>query len=104
MQLLADRFVIDAVWQDKTQIALDLATGNRVILTLASAGGASEQGRWGLRCHTLQNLHHPVLAPLLDYGAVGEVQRFEAWRCEAVPSGTWAAAESARLVAADVLT
>ncbi len=77
MLLFADRFVMENAGH-----AIDLATGERVLLIISAAGGQTEQRRWALRCDTLQKLHHPAVARLLDYGAVGESQRFEAWRCD----------------------
>jgi DNA-binding NtrC family response regulator/tetratricopeptide (TPR) repeat protein len=85
MHVVADRFVET----DRGRV-VDLATGDGVVLTMASAGGPSDQLRWAARCDLLQRLHHPSLARLLDYGAVGESQRFEAWRC----SGPCCAASS----------
>src|SRR6185436_11180522 len=76
MHVVADRFVET----DRGRV-VDLATGEDVVLTMASAGGPSDQLRWAARCDLLHRLHHPSLARLLDYGAVGESQRFEAWRC-----------------------
>ena len=35
------------------------------MLTIASAGGESEQRRWALRCDALQKLHHPSIARLV---------------------------------------
>ena len=61
--------------------AIDLATGAPVMLKIGSGGGAAEQTRWSLRCDAWQKLHHPRLAALIDYGALGESQRFEAWQC-----------------------
>ncbi len=97
MQLLADRFVIGQ------EYALDLATGHRVVLTMTSAGGESEQRRWALRCDTLQKLHHPSIARLVDYGVAGESQRFEAWRCEAPWRGSMARSEDTCARASKVL-
>jgi DNA-binding NtrC family response regulator/tetratricopeptide (TPR) repeat protein len=76
MALLADRFVVD-----EDQPSLDLATGDCVVVAISSAGAESEERQWALRCDGLQKLHHPSIARLLDYGAVGESKRFEAWRC-----------------------
>ena len=76
MQLVADRF---AVHEDGR--AFDLATGARVTLIVGSAGGVSEQLRWIERCETLRALRHRAVAPLIDFGLVGESSRFEAWRC-----------------------
>ena len=88
MQLVADRFVVVGSESDKRlamDVAFDLATGARVVLGIGSAGGVSEQTRWTLRCDGLHRLHHRSIAPLLDFGVVGESSRFEAWRC----GGTW---------------
>ena len=65
------------------QQAIDLATGGRVIVVLSSSGDEREQQQWALRCDTLQKLHHPARARLIDYGVVGQSQRFEAWQSEA---------------------
>jgi len=76
MQLMADRFAID----DRGR-ALDLATGARVTLTFGTAGGISEQLRWRARCDALHALHHRAIARLVDFGLIGETERFEAWAC-----------------------
>ena len=73
MQLIADRFVIN----DRGH-AIDLATGERVSLIVSTAGGTTEQARWAERCAWFNRVVHPAIAPLVDYGAVGETQRFEA--------------------------
>src|SRR4029453_10098943 len=39
-----------------------------------------------LRCDSLQKLHHPAMARLIDYGVVGQSQRFEAWQSDAATS------------------
>ncbi len=80
MQLVADRF---AVHEDGR--AFDLATGARVTITLGSAGGIAEQLRWTERCDGLRTLRHRAVAPLIDFGLVGEHRRFEAWGC----GGAW---------------
>ncbi len=85
MQLVADRFVVEDRSELRDGHAIDLATGERAVLTIGSAGGVSEQTRWTLRCDGLHRLHHRAIAPLLDFGLVGESSRFEAWRC----AGTW---------------
>src|SRR5215470_1275559 len=86
MECMADRFV-EATNGD----IVDLATGERVLLTIASAGGETEQRRWMIRCDLFQKLHHPAIAMLIDYGLLGAGQRFEAWRC----SEPWRGSESA---------
>ena len=88
MQLVADRFVVGDAGR-----VVDLATGDRVVLTIAAAGGRAEQTRWAVRCDALQKLHHPMIAPMVDYGAIGESQRFEAWGCGSSWSGAREAAE-----------
>src|SRR5438094_350155 len=82
MKLMADRFAIDERGR-----ALDLATGARVMVTVATSGGTSEQVRWRARCDTLHALHHGAIAPLVDFGLIGESSRFEAWAC----GGPWRA-------------
>src|SRR5580693_5185524 len=99
MALLADRFVVD-----EDQRPLDLATGDRVVLTISSAGAETEERRWALRCDGLQKLHHPSIARLIDYGVVGESKRFEAWRCDERWRGPASAAETSCARAATVLS
>jgi DNA-binding NtrC family response regulator len=94
MKCVADRFVETANGD-----IVDLATGERVLLTIASAGGDTEQRRWMIRCDLFQKLHHPAIAMLIDYGLIGEGRRFEAWRCsEPWRGGETAAANAARAV------
>src|SRR5258706_14192842 len=90
MRLVADRFAQDDHVTDGQ--AVDLATGCRVVLTIGTAGGQTEQARWSTRCDALQRLHHPALAPLVDFGIVGETSRFEAWNCG--PAWTGSAAHA----------
>jgi DNA-binding NtrC family response regulator len=82
VQLVADRF---AVHEDGR--AFDLATGAPVTLISGSAGGVSEQLRWTERCGVLRALRHRAVAPLVDFGLVGESSRFEAWGCGGVRRG-----------------
>ena len=88
MQLVADRFVLEDGVEQRERRAIDLATGARVILTIGTAGGASEQTRWSVRCDWLHRLHHRAIAPLVDFGIVGETSRFEAWRCTEIWQGS----------------
>src|ERR687888_2409536 len=76
MHLVADRFVANDAGR-----VVDLATGERVVLMIASAGDASEHAQWLLRCDALHTMHHFAIAQLIDYGTIGTTQRFEAWRC-----------------------
>jgi DNA-binding NtrC family response regulator len=98
MQLVADRFV-----QHEDGAVFDSATGDRVRLTIANAGDASEQTRWVIRCDTLQKLQHRAIAPLVDFGMLGTTQRFEAWRCGAPWEGSRAEARCALDLAARFL-
>ena len=75
MQLVADRFV-----RRRGSADVDLATGLRVRLRVSAMERASEV-EWTARCDTFARLRHPLIAPLVDYGAVGRGQRFEAWQC-----------------------
>jgi len=90
-RLVAGRFV-----ELTNEYVVDLATGDRCVLTIATAGGASEQTRWAVRCETLRRWRHPSIAPLIDFGPLGESQRFEAWRCGSPWTGQVLAAERVR--------
>jgi hypothetical protein len=80
VDLVADRFLVC-----NQETTIDLASGDRVELALSANGGVAEQARWAMRCERLARLHHRSIARLLDYGPIGEAQRFEAWRCD----GRW---------------
>jgi DNA-binding NtrC family response regulator len=80
VQLFADRFVITS-HAECEHSAIDLSTGARVTIRTSSAGGASDQIQWSLRCDRFFRLHHRGIARLVDYGLVGHAMRFEAWRC-----------------------
>ena len=82
MQLIADRFVVKGSGN-----AVDLATGKPVVLRLTSGGDSGEQARWAVRCDALARLHHRAVAQLVDHGAVGRLERFEAWRCGSAWTG-----------------
>ena len=90
MELLVDRFAVS----DARRV-IDLATGDPIVLTITSAGGSHDQTRWALRCDTLLKLRHHAMVPLVDYGPIGETQRFEAWRCGSLWTGSQAAADIA---------
>lgn len=98
MELIADRFVAIEGCR-----VVDLATGHAVQFVIGTAGGESEQVRWAARCRVLQNLHHQCIARLVDYGAIGESQRFEAWGCGARFVGAGAERERALVRAAAFL-
>ena len=78
MQLVADRFVVR---DGEDGRACDLASGSDVVLVVGSAGGVSDQLRWTDRCSALRALEHHAIAPLVDFGLLGEASRFEAWSC-----------------------
>jgi len=88
MQLVADRFVLEDGIEHGMRRAIDLATAAHVILAIGTAGGASEQARWSGRCDWLHRLRHRAIAPLVDFGIVGETSRFEAWRCTEIWQGS----------------
>ena len=73
MDLVADRFAVS-----DAQRVVDLATGELVVLTITSAGGPHDQRRWAVRCDAFLKLRHRSMASLVDYGEIGETQRFEA--------------------------
>src|SRR5262249_44979959 len=70
MRLLADRFAIDAGGR-----AIDLASGARVAIAIACAGGIADQLRWHERCGLLHQLQHRALAPPRHHGPVGDGSR-----------------------------
>jgi hypothetical protein len=76
VELVADRFLVRG-----SDVVVDLATGRRVALTIETGGNAAEQARWAIRCQVLHGLRHPLLAQLVDFGALGSSRRFEAWQC-----------------------
>jgi hypothetical protein len=82
------RIVADRFGATSDGGAIDLATGAAVRLKIGIGGGAAKRTRWSLRCDALQNIHHPGLAALIDYGPLGESQRFEAWQCAASQRGS----------------
>jgi DNA-binding NtrC family response regulator len=75
-EMIADRFLIGS-----DRRAVDLASGDEAMLMSSTAGGATDEKRWAMRCDWFFRLRHPAIAELVDYGALGEHQRFEAWRC-----------------------
>jgi DNA-binding NtrC family response regulator len=93
VEIVADRFGVTCDGR-----AIDLVTGARVVLKIGAGGGAAEQTRWSVRCGGLQKMHHPRLPALIDFGALGEAQRFEAWQCAS--SGRGAPEEAAKTLCA----
>jgi DNA-binding NtrC family response regulator/tetratricopeptide (TPR) repeat protein len=90
MQLVADRFVIRADGD-----AVDLATGLRVWLRVTCSDAATDV-RWSATADTFARLQHQAIAPLVDYGAIGRAERFEAWQCGSVWDGAESAAHAVR--------
>src|SRR5262249_36828823 len=82
MRLVADRFVEE----DDGRVG-DLATGERVLLTMEAAGDTPSQRQWAVRCDALQKLQHHRIVQLVDFGAIGSSARFEAWKCGAIWPG-----------------
>ncbi|MGC4083839.1 MAG: hypothetical protein QM736_17435 [Vicinamibacterales bacterium] len=83
MKLIADRFVAD-----ERGATTDLATGEHVVLIITSAGGTADQAAWAERCAWFSTVMHPCIAPLIDYGTMGDVHRFEAWGADTGWRGT----------------
>jgi len=98
MRLVADRFAVD-----DRNVAIDLATGERAVIVIGSAGGVSDQLRWTERCQLLHAIEHRAIAPLVDFGLVGEGSRFEAWACGALWRGSADEADAVRARAARFL-
>jgi len=74
MGLVADRFLaID----ERATDALDLATGERVRLYVDPRASIADVRTRAAQCDRLAALRHPLLLPLVDYGACG-VRWFEA--------------------------
>ena len=71
--LIADRFLPCGSWQ------LDLASGAPVRVLVSLAGTRSQQTVWSDRCAALARLRHPLLNPLVDYGAADAHHLFEAY-------------------------
>jgi DNA-binding NtrC family response regulator len=90
MRLVADRFVIRADGD-----AVDLATGLRVWLRVTSADATTDV-RWSATADRFARLQQAAIAPLVDYGAVGRGERFEAWQCGSVWEGSESAAHGVR--------
>ena len=92
-QLVADRFV--AASTGAGGFAFDLARGRPAWLEVANADDPEEQRRWLLRCDELFRLRHHAIAPLIDYGPLGQSRRFEAWSCTQAWCGPEADARAA---------
>src|SRR5436189_188083 len=61
MRLVADRFV-----EEDDGRVVDLATGARVLLTIAAADDTPSQRRWAVRCAALQERHPRRTGPLVE--------------------------------------
>jgi DNA-binding NtrC family response regulator/tetratricopeptide (TPR) repeat protein len=73
LDILADRFIA------ARSASIDLATGARARVRVVPAGSADEQLAWSTRCARLANLRHPLINPLIDYGAADRDHLFEAY-------------------------
>ena len=83
--LLADRFLHrGGGW-------FDIATAERVSVVVRQAGPRHAQIDWAERCAMLAVLRHPLLLPLIDYGAATSTTIFEAFAAEPALAGTGAA-------------
>jgi DNA-binding NtrC family response regulator/tetratricopeptide (TPR) repeat protein len=79
VHLIADRFA--EIDNAKERRAIDLATGDHVVLVTGPAATGSEPIRRAVRCDFFSRLHHRGIARLVDYGPIDDGQWFEAWRC-----------------------
>jgi transcriptional regulator with AAA-type ATPase domain/tetratricopeptide (TPR) repeat protein len=80
--LLAGRFLHrDDGW-------FDTATAERVSVVVRPAGPRHVQIEWAERCAMLAVLRHPLLVPLIDYGAASDTTIFEAFAMEPPLIGT----------------
>jgi len=71
--LLADRFLqCGGDW-------FDIATAERVEVVVQPAGSRRAQIEWAERCAMLSLLRHPLLRPLIDFGAASSSSLFEAF-------------------------
>src|SRR6187402_925545 len=77
--LLVDRFLARSATQ-----ALDLATGDMVIVRRRAWRHRSEEERWAEHCAHFLHLSHHAICALIDYGPCGGAQSFEAWRSDGV--------------------
>ena len=85
--IVADRFLAA---RDRW---IDLATGNHASVRIVAAGTSGAQLDWAARCEVMANLRHPLIVPLVDYGAADRSHVFEAY---AVPSPVHTTGASAR--------
>ena len=71
--IVADRFIANgASW-------IDLATGAAVNMRVFEVGERVSQLLWSDRCAALARLRHPLLNPLIDFGALNPGRLFEAY-------------------------
>ena len=77
MDLFADRFVVHA--PTKNGLAFDLATNRSVWLRVGACGGDAACRHWTSRCDELFRTADRKSTRLLDYGLVGQAEKFEAW-------------------------
>ncbi|HEY3384507.1 MAG TPA: sigma 54-interacting transcriptional regulator [Vicinamibacterales bacterium] len=86
--LFADRFLVTAAGR-----AVDLASGEDVLIRTVSLSGRQELDAWSDRCAGLYGLWHPHLVGLLDFGSAGRASHFEAFAC-APPHVCWKARDA----------
>jgi DNA-binding NtrC family response regulator/tetratricopeptide (TPR) repeat protein len=82
--LLADRFL------HREDGWFDIATAERVSVIVRPAGPRHAQIEWAERCAMLAVLRHPLLLPLIDYGAASSTEIFEAFALQPPLVGTGA--------------
>jgi two-component system response regulator HydG len=83
--IVADRFVaLGKQW-------FDFATAAPVRLRIVAAESRVQQAIWTDSCEALARLRHPLLNPLIDYGALDGVRLFEAYALQPPVPSTGAA-------------
>ena len=97
MRVIADRFL------ERAGNVIDLATGGRVYLAVSSVAEGPAHAQWAERCEWLSALRHPAFAVLVDYGTLGDREKFEAWEVEGEWRGSLAARAHALTAAASFL-
>jgi len=77
MDLFADRFVMQA--SAKNGYAFDLATNRSVWLRVTPSGDDERCRRWTVACDAAFRSIDESSPRLIDYGAIGQAEKFEAW-------------------------
>jgi len=85
MDLFADRFVVQAL--AKNGCAFDLAINRSVWLRVTARGDDERCRRWTMACDEAFRTADQSSGRLIDYGLIGEAEKFEAWLRATEPPG-----------------